>query len=94
MTAEDEVTPVRMVTARWRGRIALCFIFAQILETGAREGGTPPERTPRGGPDRCRPAHHNALAISSFMISLVPPQMRCTRASAHISATAVSCMKP
>ncbi len=62
MTVKGEVAPVLMAVAPWRERI-LSFIFVQIL---------PPEAS------RARHARHrcllqNDLAISSFMISLVPP---------------------
>jgi hypothetical protein len=60
MTAEGEVAPVLMAVARWRGRN---FIFAQIL---------PPE-APELDAFCCACRHQSDLAISSFMISLVPP---------------------
>ena len=69
-----------------RGRVRRApFIFPEIL---------PPEAP---GGRVCRGLHRVApslkgRAISSFMISLVPPYMRWTRASAHIWAMSYSAM--
>jgi hypothetical protein len=60
MTAEGEVAPVLMAVARWRGRI---LIFVKIL---------PPEAS-RSIRTRWHCPDQSDLAISSFMISLVPP---------------------
>jgi hypothetical protein len=60
MTAEGEDAPVRMAVAQWRGRI---FIFGKIL---------PPEAVLRFRLRWCSQGQSD-LAISSFMISLVPP---------------------
>lgn len=81
MTVKGEVVPVLKAIARRRGR-NLYFIFVQIL---------PPEASHRcNRRDRC--SVQSDLAINSFMISLVPPYIRCTRASVHISAIAYSCI--
>ncbi len=77
MTVKGEVAPVLMAVALRRERIAF-FIFVQILPPEAVQG--------RGKWHLC--THQNDLAISSFMISFVPPYIRCTRASVHISAIA------
>ncbi len=61
MTVQGEVASVRMPSGQWRER-ALVFIFGKIL---------PPEASRTFNPRHTR--HHSALAISSFMISLVPP---------------------
>ena len=62
MTAKGEVAPVRRAVAERQGR-TLGFFFAQIL---------PPE-APALSAMYGRRTHHSDLAISSFMISLVPP---------------------
>lgn len=59
MAVKGEVAPGHKPSAAVRGRIP-GFTFAKIL-------------TSHGGPGRGGGTCHSALAISSFMISLVPP---------------------